>query len=105
MNTSSVIGRFSGSQIPPVVVSCTSSVIVTFVSDRSISGMGFTASFESRGKRSSCSVAACRSKGCMFEDVAWAQVFMTCLSMSRNNVLETRKTNSQPETGVYPYIL
>ena len=49
-NSSHVIGRFSGSQIPPVVVSCGSAVTVTFVSDRSVTENGFAASFESRGK-------------------------------------------------------
>ena len=51
LNTSSVLGRFSGSQIPLVVVSCGSSVSVTFVSDGMITSSGFTASFESRGKK------------------------------------------------------
>ena len=52
MNTSHVIGHFSGSQIPPVVVSCGSSLNVTFVSDGSVTMDGFAASFESRSKRS-----------------------------------------------------
>ena len=38
-----LIGRFSGSQIPPIVVSCGSSVTVTFNSDSIISDYGFLA--------------------------------------------------------------
>ena len=50
VNTSRIIERFSGSQIPPVVVSCGSSLTVTFSSDDSITDSGFQASFKSRSK-------------------------------------------------------
>ena len=46
-----LIGRFSGSQIPPIVVSCGSSVTVTFNSDSIISDYGFLAFFKSNGKK------------------------------------------------------
>jgi cubilin len=50
-NRSIVLGRFSGSQLPPVVISCNSSVLVTFFSDHMINGLGFSATFESKGKK------------------------------------------------------
>ena len=49
--TKSILGYFSGSQIPPVVVSCGSSVTIIFVSDGSVTDKGFTATFESRSKK------------------------------------------------------
>ena len=55
-NRRNVIGRFSGHEIPPVVVSCGSSVLVSFVSDGSVTEKGFMASFESRSKKGFLSI-------------------------------------------------
>ncbi|XP_062519220.1 complement factor B-like [Corticium candelabrum] len=47
-NTSHIIGRFSGSNIPPVVVSCGRSVSISFTSDGSVTRNGFYAKFQSK---------------------------------------------------------
>ena len=49
-NTSHIIGRFSGSNIPPVVVSCGRSVSISFTSDGSVTRNGFYAKFQSKSK-------------------------------------------------------
>ena len=49
-NSSHIIGRYSGSNIPPVVVSCGQSVSITFTSDGSVTEEGFSAAFQSTSK-------------------------------------------------------
>ena len=49
-NASHIIGRYSGSDIPPVVVSCGASVAISFQSDASVTKEGFTAKFQSKSK-------------------------------------------------------
>ena len=49
-NAGHIIGRFSGSNIPPVVVSCGRSVSINFISDGIITKQGFSATFQSKSK-------------------------------------------------------
>lgn len=49
-NTGHVIGRYSGTEIPPVVVSCGRDVSIVFRSDSSVTRSGFTATFLSKSK-------------------------------------------------------
>ena len=56
INSSQMIARYCGRRIPPDVVSSGSSVVVNFVTDHSVSGEGFFATYRSvYGKPSSSS--------------------------------------------------
>ncbi|CAB3398991.1 unnamed protein product [Caenorhabditis bovis] len=53
-NHGKLIGKFCGTLLPPAVFSDTNTMSVVFISDRSVSGVGFTAKYESVDRNVIC---------------------------------------------------
>ncbi|CAI2354216.1 unnamed protein product [Caenorhabditis sp. 36 PRJEB53466] len=49
-----LLGKFCGSLIPPAIFSKTNTMAIVFVSDRSVSGQGFSAKFEAVSRSTNC---------------------------------------------------
>uniref|UniRef100_A0A1I7UVG7 Cubilin n=1 Tax=Caenorhabditis tropicalis TaxID=1561998 RepID=A0A1I7UVG7_9PELO len=49
-----LIGKFCGAMLPPAVFSTSNTMVVVFVSDRSVSGPGWNAKFEAVNPKSTC---------------------------------------------------